>query len=91
MQGYTVAYSLIKNVIRQSEGCAPWSFWLWYVTPVPILGSFMVGTAWLLGKRHKQKVRAHARSPVVHVSTSRAVPAPVDVDILPLSLLGADE
>jgi len=58
MTVYTVIYSLIKNVIRKSDDCQEWSFWLWYVTPVPILGGFMVWSAVVLGRKHAAKVAA---------------------------------
>jgi len=58
MTGYTLGYSFIKNAIKNGDDCQPWSFWLWYVTPVPVLGGFMIATAWILGRRHKRRVAA---------------------------------
>ena len=58
MTMYTLAYSLIKNLIKNSDECEAWGFWLWYVTPVPVLGAFMAGTAYILGRRHKRKLDA---------------------------------
>lgn len=58
MTGYTLVYSIIKNAIRNDPGCSPAGFWIWYVTPVPVLGGFMWMTAIILGKRHKRKVAA---------------------------------
>ena len=51
MTGYTLGYSFIKNAIKNGDDCQPWSFWLWYVTPVPVLGGFMIATAWIRGRR----------------------------------------
>ena len=58
MTMYTLGYSLLKNVIKNSDECEAWGFWLWYVTPVPVLGTFMAGTAYILGRRHKRKLDA---------------------------------
>lgn len=58
MTGYTLGYSFIKNAIKNGDDCQPWSFWLWYVTPVPVLGGFMIATAWILGRRHKRRIAA---------------------------------
>ena len=58
MTVYTLAYSFVKNEIKKSDSCEPWAFWLWYVTPVPVLGAFMAGTAYILGRRHKRKLDA---------------------------------
>ena len=58
MTMYTLAYSFIKNAIKKSDDCEAWGFWLWYVTPVPVLGAFMAGTASILGRRHKRKLAA---------------------------------
>ena len=58
MTAYTLGYSLVKNVIKNADGCSPAGYWIWYVTPVPILGGFMVFTAYILGKRHQRKLAA---------------------------------
>ena len=58
MTAYTLGYSLVKNVIKNADGCSPAGYWIWYVTPVPILGGFMVYTAYILGKRHQRKLAA---------------------------------
>lgn len=58
MTAYTVAYSLIKKVIQSQSPCLDYAYWLWYVTPVAILGGFMYGTAIILGNRHKRKLDA---------------------------------
>ena len=58
MTAYTVAYKLIANAIRTSDSCSPAGYWLWYVTPIPVLGAFMAYTAYLLSKRHKAKLAA---------------------------------
>merc|ERR1719199_1282828 len=33
-----MVYSLVKKIIQKDANCQDWAFWLWYVTPVPILG-----------------------------------------------------
>merc|ERR1712146_607271 len=58
MTAYTLAYKLIANTIRTDPSCSPAGYWLWYITPVPILGGYMVATAFILGKRHKRKLAA---------------------------------
>ena len=53
MTAYTLAYSFISKVIQRDPECQQWAYWLWYVTPVPILGGFAAGTAKLLARRHR--------------------------------------
>ena len=55
---YTVIYSIIKKVIQNQSPCLDWAYWLWYVTPVLVLGGFMYATAVILGKRHQRKLAA---------------------------------
>jgi len=53
-----MVYSIVKKIIQKDASCQDWAYWLWYVTPVPILGGFMWYTAILLGKRHERKLAA---------------------------------
>merc|ERR1719387_801810 len=55
---YTMVYSIVKKIIQKDANCQDWAYWLWYATPVPILGGFMWYTAILLGKRHERKLAA---------------------------------
>jgi len=55
---YTLLYKVIAKVIKNDQNCMDWAYWLWYVTPIPVLGGFMWGTAIILGKRHARKVAA---------------------------------
>merc|ERR1712032_570952 len=38
--------------------CNPAGYWLWYFSPVPVLGGFMLVTGWILKGKHKQRVQA---------------------------------
>ena len=55
---FTVVYAIIKKQIKDSEGCVEAGYWLWYLTPLPVLGGFMLRTAYLLKNRHLRKVAA---------------------------------
>lgn len=53
---YTIIYAVLKKQVFSL--CNPGLYWFWYMTPVPILGGFMYGTALLLKKRHINRVQA---------------------------------
>jgi len=55
---FTVVYAIVKKQIKDSEGCVEAGYWLWYLTPLPVLGGFMLGTAYILKNRHLRKVAA---------------------------------
>ena len=55
MTAYTLVYSIIKNAIRNDPHCSAGWYWLWYVTPIPVLGGFMWLTAIILSRRHSRK------------------------------------
>merc|ERR1712032_152658 len=38
--------------------CNPAAYWLWYFSPVPVLGGFMLVTGCILKAKHKQRVDA---------------------------------
>jgi len=56
MTVYTIIYALVKKYALST--CEPAGYWLWYFSPVPVLGLFMIATAWILKKRHKGRVDA---------------------------------
>jgi len=56
MTGFTLSHGFVSRVISKSDDCQDWAWWLWYVTPVPVLSAFMAGTAIYLGKKHAEKV-----------------------------------
>jgi len=58
MTAYTLAYSFIAKAIQTADNCVNYGFWLWYITPVPVLGVFMYVTAIILQRKHKRKVAA---------------------------------
>ena len=49
---------MVAITIKNSDACSPALFWIWYLTPVPVLGGFMAFTAHLLGQKHKRKIAA---------------------------------
>eukprot|EP00419_Tripos_fusus_P086665 CAMPEP_0172871802 /NCGR_PEP_ID=MMETSP1075-20121228/92287_1 /TAXON_ID=2916 /ORGANISM="Ceratium fusus, Strain PA161109" /LENGTH=515 /DNA_ID=CAMNT_0013722087 /DNA_START=57 /DNA_END=1604 /DNA_ORIENTATION=- len=53
---YTIGYAIIKKEVL--DRCEPIGYWIWYLTPIPVLGGIMVLTAWLLRKKHEQRIMA---------------------------------
>jgi len=56
MTGYTIIYALVKKDVMST--CYPTSYWLWYFSPVLVLGGFTLATALILKGRHQRKVEA---------------------------------
>lgn len=56
MTVYTIIYALIKKFAL--DICNPVGYWIWYFTPVIVLGGFMVVTGWILNRRYERKVNA---------------------------------
>jgi len=52
MTAYTCVYAILKS--RMSV-CSPVGYWLWYFSPVPVLGLFMLACAVILKKRYQRK------------------------------------
>jgi len=55
---FTVVYAVVKIQIKEADDCSEAGYWLWYLAPLPVLGGFMLGTAYILSKRHARKVAA---------------------------------
>merc|ERR1719502_1484117 len=55
---FTVVYAVVKIQIKEADDCSEAGYWLWYLTPLPVLGGFMLVTACILSKRHARKVAA---------------------------------
>jgi len=53
---YTIVYAIVKKDVVST--CGPVGYWLWYFSPVPVLGAFMVVTGWILKKKHTRRVEA---------------------------------
>jgi len=56
MTMFTVFYAIVKKELVST--CGPAGYWLWYFTPVPVLGLFMYATARVLKKKHSRRVEA---------------------------------
>jgi len=55
---YTVVYSVLSKGVLLNDPCDPVAYWIFYFTPVPVLGGFMWLTAIILKRRHKRKLAA---------------------------------
>lgn len=53
---FTVLYAIGKKSLVST--CGPAAYWLWYLSPVPVLGAFMYATGRLLKRRHSARVKA---------------------------------
>jgi len=53
---FTVLYAVVKKSFVST--CGPAGYWLWYFSPVPVLGAFMWATGRLLKKKHRCRVEA---------------------------------
>jgi len=58
MTAYTIVYALLKKFVFTICDQGPAAYWIWYWTPVPILGGFTVLVAWMLQKKHQRRVAA---------------------------------
>eukprot|EP00746_Dinoflagellata_sp_MGD_P000006 gnl/MRDRNA2_/MRDRNA2_100015_c0_seq1.p1 gnl/MRDRNA2_/MRDRNA2_100015_c0~~gnl/MRDRNA2_/MRDRNA2_100015_c0_seq1.p1 ORF type:complete len:518 (-),score=103.25 gnl/MRDRNA2_/MRDRNA2_100015_c0_seq1:195-1748(-) len=56
MTVYTIIYAIVKKEVVST--CQPVGYWLWYFTPVPVLGLFMYVTGRILKRKHQVKVEA---------------------------------
>jgi len=56
MMCFTLSYSFIKKAIQRDPNCSHVGYWMFYLTPVPVLGAFMYATAVILGRMHARKV-----------------------------------
>jgi len=51
---FTVIYAIVKKNVVST--CGPVGYWLWYLSPVPVLGLFMYATARVLKTKHNRRV-----------------------------------
>jgi len=55
MTAYTIFYAIVKKSVLST--CNPVGYWLWYFSPVPVLGGFMFLTAFILKRKHQEKLK----------------------------------
>jgi uncharacterized membrane protein YfcA len=53
MTAYTCIYAILKS--STFSVCSPVAYWLWYFSPVPVLGLFMLASAVILKRRYQRK------------------------------------
>jgi uncharacterized membrane protein YfcA len=56
MTAYTVVYAIVKK--DYISICDPAAYWIWYFSPVPVLGGCMLVTAFILRRFHRERVAA---------------------------------
>merc|ERR1711939_626577 len=56
MTAYTIVYAIMKKEFFTV--CEPAAYWTWYFSPVPVLGGFMLVTAWILKGFHREREEA---------------------------------